>query len=78
MAEQKNIRLKLKRALEEVCSELVFVIFFSLFPITYFAYFAFGFGVLFLILPFWVIFYYCVKKYWIKRKIFDKSQKNRG
>lgn len=75
MDEEPNTKPTLKGFFEEVCGELAihFALFglFLLISNVYAAYIFFGFGALFLILPFGMIFYYLLKKYGIKQKKSD-------
>ncbi len=68
MDEEPNTKPTLKGFFEEVCGELAIHLallgLFLLVGNVYLAYIFFGFGVLFLILPFGMIFYYVLKKIW--------------
>lgn len=79
MDEEPNTKPTLKGFFEEVCGELAihFALFglFLLISNVYAAYIFFGFGALFLILPFGMIFYYLLKKIWNKTKNSDEKQK---
>lgn len=80
MDEEPNTKPTVKGFFEEVCGELAIHLallgLFLLVGNVYLAYIFFGFGTLFLILPFGMIFYYLLKKYGTQQKISDENQKN--
>ena len=59
----------------ELVGQLILFGAFFLITNVYFAYVVFGFGALFLILPFAMLIYYAAKKYVQKQKAHDKNHK---